>query len=281
MELKGSSVIITGGAGGIGTATARRLLGAGAIVSLWDVSGEALRAAQARLVEEGYDAERIFTHVVDLADHDRVAELVGTAIAETGRIDALVNNAGHLAPGDFLDQPPEVWRTTVDVNLSGLINATHAVLPHFYERGHGHVTNISSASSFVGVSGLAVYSATKWAVWGLTEALRHEAENHGRTGVRFSSIHPNYISRGMFEGARIGGIGGLIFPRLDDHDVVAEAIVEGALRRGRRVVRRPRSLRLAVALRGILPDAAFARVARWLNVHTSMHGWTGRRQEVR
>lgn len=281
MQLKGRSAIITGGAGGIGTAVARRLLGAGASVSLWDVSRPALDAAYARLIEEGHDGQRIFTHEVDLTDRERVTELAAVAVDDAGRLDALVNNAGHLAPGDFLDQPPEVWQTTVDVNLTGVINATYAVLPHFYERGEGHVVNVSSASSFVGVSGLAVYSATKWAVWGLTEALRHEAENHGRTGVRFSSIHPNYISHGMFGGARIGGLGGLIFPRLDDHDVVAEAIVERALRRGRRVVRRPRSLRLAMALRGILPDVAFARIARWLNVHTSMHSWTGRRQEVR
>jgi all-trans-retinol dehydrogenase (NAD+) len=92
-------------------------------------------------------------------------------------------------------------------------------------------------------------------------------------------VHPNYIARGMFGGARIGGLGGLVFPRLKNHDVVAKAVVEGALKRGRRSPKRPRSLRLAVLLRGILPDAWFAASARALNVHTSMAGWHGANDE--
>lgn len=275
MELAGSSVLITGGAGGIGRATARRLLDAGARVVLWDVGREALDAARAFLAGSGGEPERITTDVVDITDAAAVASAVERLADGDGVPDAIVNNAGHLAPGDFLDQPADVWETTVRVNLTGVVNVTRAVLPHYYETGRGHVVTISSASSFVGVSGLAVYSATKWAVWGLTEALRHEALNHGRRGVRFSSIHPNYIARGMFEGARITGLGGLIFPRLRDHDVVARAIVEDALRRGKRIVRRPRSLRLAVTLRGLLPDALFAVIARALKVHSSMSGWTG------
>lgn len=275
MELADSNVLITGGAGGIGMATARRLLGAGARVVLWDVGNESLDAARATLVDAGFDAAGIETDVVDITDAAAVARAARRLAAGAGVPEAIVNNAGHLAPGDFLDQPAEVWEATVRVNLTGVVNVTRAFLPYFYERDRGHVVNISSASSFVGVSGLAVYSATKWAVWGLTEALRHEAVNHGKHGVRFSSIHPNYIARGMFEGARITGLGGLVFPRLRDHDVVARAVVEDALRRGKRIVRRPRSLRLAVTLRGLLPDALFALLARALNVHSSMSGWTG------
>lgn len=267
-------VVLTGGGGGIGTATAARLLALGAVVTLWDLSQAALTRAVAALSDGGHARERVHAHVVDLTDRDRVRELADLAIVEMGGIDVLINNAGHLAPGDFLDQPAGVWETTVAVNLTGVINTTHAVLPHLYRRNSGHVVNIASASSFVGVSGLAVYSATKWAVWGLTEALRHEAENLGRS-VRFSSVHPNYIARGMFEGARIGGLGSLIFPRLRDHDVVARAIVEQAILKGARVVRRPGSLSLATLLRGLLPDAVFARLVRLLRVHTSMAVWTG------
>ena len=274
MELTGACVIITGGAGGVGLATARRLLTAGCIVALWDLAEPALESAASLLAEEGHPRQRIITRVVDITDRGSVADGVAQALAGMGRIDVLVNNAGHLAPGRFLDQPADVWETTVDVNLVGLINVTRAVLPHLYEHNRGQVVNVCSASSFVGVSGLAVYSATKWAVWGLTEALRHEAVNE-RSAVRFSSVHPNYIARGMFEGARIRGLGGLLFPRVPDHDVVARAVVEQAIRRGRRVVRRPRSLRLAILLRGLLPEALFAWSARRLQVHTSMSSWTG------
>lgn len=274
MNLKECCVLVTGGAGGVGVATARRLLAAGSRVTLWDLSKEGLERASSLLVAEGHPEERVLTDVVDITDSASVCDAVERSLYAMGRIDVLVNNAGHLVPGGFLDQPAEVWQSTVGVNLCGLINVTRAVLPHLYAQNHGRIVNISSASSFVGVSGLAVYSATKWAVWGLTEALRHEAVND-RRAVRFSSVHPNYISRGMFEGARIRGLGGLLFPRLSDHDVVAKAIVDRAIRRGRPVVRRPRSLRLAILLRGLLPEALFAWAARRLQVHTSMQSWTG------
>lgn len=287
MDLAGRHVIVTGGAGGIGMATARRLLHAGCVVTLWDLEQESLQAARSALEGElaagngnRRPQARVRTGVVDITDRERVGELVEDAIRDVGGIDVLVNNAGHLAPGGFLDQDAGVWETTVNVNLTGVINATHAVLPHFYERGSGQIVNIASASSYVGVSDLSVYAATKWAVWGLTEALRHEAINRQARGVRFSSVHPNYIAHGMFGGARLRGLGGLIFPRLPDHDVVAKAIVEKAIRRGRLVVRRPRSLRLAILLRGILPEAVFNYVVRAMNVHTSMRSWTGDRKEV-
>jgi all-trans-retinol dehydrogenase (NAD+) len=279
MKLNDARVILTGGAGGVGMATARRLLEAGCIVTLWDLSPEALTRAVDDLVAEGCRRDRVYFHRVDVTDRQTVAEAVGAALADMGGVDVLINNAGHLAPGNLLDQGADVWETIVRVNLAGVINVTHEVLPHLFAQEGGHIVNICSAASFVGVPGLAVYSATKWAVWGLTEALRHEAKNAGHPGVRYSSVHPNYISRGLFEGARIGGLGGLILPRLRDHDVVAKAVVESALKRGRRVVRRPRSLILATLLRGLLPDAAYSWATRALDVHTSMRSWTGRREE--
>jgi len=277
MQLHGKAAIVTGGAGGIGRAIARRLLLAGCDVELWDLDQERLDEARTDLeIDLRADGvHRVTTTAIDLTDNQAVVAASAAAIERYGDIDILVNNAGHMAPGDFLDQPAELWRTTVDVNLTAVIQVTHAFLPHFYQRGTAGVVNISSASAFVGVAGLAVYSATKWAVWGLTEALRHEARNRGARRIQFSSVHPNYISQGMFGGARIGGVGGLIFPRLRNHDVVAKAVVEAALRRGRRSPKRPRSLRLAVFLRGILPDAWFGVSARAMNVHKSMAGWHG------
>ncbi len=275
MKLSKKGVVITGGAGGIGTATVRRLLAEGCLVSIWDISHDVLDRAAGLLAEEGITGGRLFFHAVDITDGDAVLKAVDTALSEMGRIDILINNAGHMAPGKLTDQHPFVWETTIRVNVTGVINVTHAVLPHFYSRKSGHVVNISSAAGLVGVSGLAVYSASKWAVFGLTEALRHEAADSGYKQIRFSSIHPNYISSGMFEGAKIKGLGGLVIPRLRNHDVVAKAIVEKALKKNRRIVRRPRTLWLATFLRGILPDAGFSWVARILNVNTSMNTWRG------
>ena len=120
---------------------------------------------------------------------------------------------------------------------------------------------------------LAVYSASKWAVWGFSEALRAEAAERG---VLVSSIHPSYIAEGMFAGARLHGAGRLLVPLLRSHDLIAEAIVCDALGRGRTCVMRPRSIRLAVLLRGILPDRWFNRLMRRLGVWASMSTWRGR-----
>ncbi|MFW5728867.1 MAG: short-chain dehydrogenase, partial [Spirochaetota bacterium] len=87
---------------------------------------------------------------------------------------------------------------------------------------------------------------------------------------------PNFLKTGMFEGAQLHGFGAVVFPRVDGHDVVAKAVVEKALVRGRRVVRRPRSLRLVPLLRGILPDPVFGAIGRAAQLHTTMEGWRGR-----
>lgn len=268
-RLRGAVVLLTGGAGGVGYAVARRLVAAGARVVLWDVDVDGL----SRVAEElGRDAIR--TDVVDLTDSQAVLDAVARVRSVWGPPDMLINNAGVLVPGDFHERHISDWQRTVDVNLTAQLCVTHAVLPEMYRRGTGHIVNVCSAASFVGVAGLAAYSATKWALWGFSEALRHEARNLG-VSVHISSVHPMYIARGLFAGARIRGPGGCIFPRVPHHDVIARAIVESALRRRRRVVCRPRSLHLVPFLRGVSTDRAFAWLGRVLQVNRSMDSWHG------
>ncbi len=275
VHLPGSHAVITGGARGIGLATARRLLAAGCRVSLWDRDAPGLRAAAAELRRDEPGAH-LHTEVCDVTDYDQLRRALAAGTDELGPVDILINNAGHLAPGHFTDQDAETWMTSLDVNLNALIYLTRLVIPGMYERRTGHVVNISSAAGTIGVPGLAVYSAAKWAVWGFSEALRAEARPHG---VMVSSIHPSYIAEGMFAGAELKGLGKLIVPLLRSHDVVAEAIVESALRRGRYSPKRPRTVRIAVFLRGILPDPWFNRLIQHLGAWESMSGWHGRSPE--
>ena len=144
-----------------------------------------------------------------------------------------------------------------------------------YQNNFGHIINISSASSTIGVPSLSVYTATKWAVWGFTESMRFEAQNKGKN-VKFSSIHPSYIKTGMFEGAKLGFLGNLIVPLVKDHDVIAKAIVEDAISKGKYMVLRPRSLRLSILLRGILPDFLYQKMLIIMGVHKSMNSFKGR-----
>ena len=274
MDLKSKCAVVTGGAMGIGLATAKRLIAEGCQVTLWDLNGLALEDAKKALENMG---GQVFAHVCDVTDKARVYELAKQAVADMGKVDILVNNAGYVMGGDFIEQPDEVWEKTIAVNLTSFIYTIKAFLPGMYERDCGHVVNISSASALVGVPDLAMYCATKWAVWGLTESLRFEAWERDKKGVRWSSIHPCYIAKGMFEGAKLRGIANLIAPLLKDHDVVAEAIVESALKRGRYSPKRPRTLRSMVLLRGLVPDELYQWLLDLLGVTGSMKHWVGRK----
>lgn len=271
MKLEGKRAVVTGGAMGIGFDTARRLVAAGAYAMVWDIDKEKLAQAVSALPRG-----RAEGRLCDVTDLERVAGLVAEAEA-AGGIDILVNNAGCVRGGDFHAGTIADWDLTLEVNLGALMRLTRLVLPGMLARGTGHVVSISSAAGTIGVSGLAAYSAAKWGVVGLMESLRHEARNLGKRGVRFSSVHPGYIATGMFEGARIGGLGGILVPLVKEHDVIAKAVVEACLKRGRKIAFRPRTVKLAVILRGILPYSAFLSFVRFLGIHRSMEQWTGRK----
>ena len=272
MDLKGRGAVVTGGAMGIGLATSKRLVREGCAVTIWDLNAAALEEAKKELEALG---GKVFTHVCDVTDKKRVYELAKTAAAEMGQVDILINNAGYVMGGDFVDCPDEVWEKTINVNLTSMIYTIKACLPGMYERNCGHIVNISSASATLGVPCLSMYAATKWAVWGLTESLRFEAWERGKRGVKWSSIHPSYIAKGMFEGAKLGFLGNLIAPLLKDHDVIAEAIVESALKKGRYSPKRPWTVHLIPRLR-LLPDSWFQALVVLLGVTGSMKCWVGR-----
>ncbi|MFP4210504.1 MAG: SDR family NAD(P)-dependent oxidoreductase [Alkalispirochaeta sp.] len=273
LSLNGAHAVVTGGARGIGFATTRRLLAAGAVVSLWDRDIDALDGAEKLLGKDGFDPGSIGTVAVDITDSSAVSDALERSVAVHGVVDILVNNAGYFAPGAFIDQPPEIWMRTLEINVNALVYLTRLVVPGMYERRRGHIVNISSAAGVIGVPRLAVYSAAKWAVWGFSEALRGEALEHN---VMVTSVHPSYVATGMFGGARLTGLGALLVPQLASHDVVAEAIVEQGLRKGKGRVMRPRSVRLAVLFRGVLPDRWFNGLMRLLGVWNSMSTWHGR-----
>ncbi|MBN1548447.1 MAG: SDR family NAD(P)-dependent oxidoreductase [Syntrophaceae bacterium] len=274
MELKSACVVITGAAMGIGLATAKRLIDEGSIITLWDINPDALKRAEDLLESEG---GKVFTNVLDITDKKAVYEAAEQARQKMGRVDILINNAGYVSGGTLLEGTDEVWERTINVNLTSMIYTIRAFLPEMYARNSGHIVNISSAAATIGVPGMAVYTATKWAVWGLTESMRMEAYETGKTGVRWSSVHPSYIRHGLFEGARLRGLGNLIVPLISDHDVVARAIVSGALKKGRFSPKRPRTVNMTLRFRALMPDSWFQRFLILFGVPGSMSNWKGRR----
>ena len=183
------SILITGAASGIGLATARRFHTNGWRVGLLDVNEGALQAVHAEL------GERCWYRRLDVTDMGQ-CEAAVAAFAESagGRLDVLFNSAGVLRMGHFEDLSAEQHRFTLDVNVAGTLQMCLAALPYLKQSRSPRVLNMSSASALYGVPHLASYSASKFAVRGLTEALDLEWRRHG---IRVQDLMPPFVNTGM------------------------------------------------------------------------------------
>lgn len=272
-KLNSRKAVVTGGAMGIGLATARRLLDEGCDVTIWDLNPQALKKVEKELKAMGKG--NVFAYECDVTDKKKVKTLADKAEKDMGRVDFLINNAGMEMHGRFCDKKIEDWERETAVNLNSIYYCTHSILPGMYKRNFGHIVNISSAAGLIGVGELAVYCATKWAVYGLTESLRVEALTDKKK-IKYTSIHPHFIKEGLFKGGRLNFIGELFIPRISTHDVVAKAIVDKALKQGRTTVKIPVTLQLAQIFRALLPSVLFQIMAvKLFGTGTGMREWTG------
>lgn len=174
--LKGRSVLVTGGANGIGAAIARRLAEEGCAVGIFDLDAAAGEKMAGEIKAGG---GRASSHVVDIADYDAVARGVVGFESSFGPVSFLVNNAGWDRAANFLDTTPEFWRKVVAINLFGPLNMNHVVLRGMATRGFGRVVNIASDAGRVGSSGEAVYSACKGGIIAFTKTLARELVGKG------------------------------------------------------------------------------------------------------
>jgi NADP-dependent 3-hydroxy acid dehydrogenase YdfG len=192
-SLKGSTALVTGASSGIGEATARALAGHGAAVAVAARRGDRLDALVAAIEADGGRALAIET---DITDREQAIAAVERTVAELGRLDVLINNAGVMLLGPAVDAPIEEWDRMVALNLNGMLYVAHAATPHLLraaEDGPRRVADLVNVSSVAGrraTSGSGVYNATKFAVNAFTEALRQEVtERH----VRVSVIEPGAV----------------------------------------------------------------------------------------
>lgn len=174
-QLNGRAAIVTGGGGGLGLATARRLASEGASILIADVDRDLVEGATDQL---GGTTRGV---AVDVTDDASVEAMTATARQAFGRIDILVNAAGIGEQTAFLKQKTEDFRRIVEVNLTGSYRCAKAVAPSMIEAGWGRIVNISSVAGLVGISGRVGYGASKHGVVGLTRTLAIELAPHGIT----------------------------------------------------------------------------------------------------
>lgn len=214
-SLRGRRIAITGAGRGIGLATARALYQRGATIVIGDLDNESAAAA-AGLVGPGTEA-----YPVDVSDYESFAAFHKEATADAP-LDVLINNAGIMPIGRFLDQSADRHRRAVEINVMGCINGMHLALPAMVERGSGHIINIASSAGKTPVPGGLTYCGTKAAVIALTETARVE---YADTGVQFTCVMPSFTNTEL-----IAGTAGLKFIPTAQPEDVAQAIVDAVAR---------------------------------------------------
>ncbi len=193
-------VVITGAGSGIGRALALDLAGRGALLALSDVD-EAGLAATVDLVK-GAGAREVRSDRLDVADRAAFTAYAAAVAEQFGRVNVVINNAGVALAGDLGDLTYEDMDWIVGVNFWGVVHGTREFLPHLIASGDGHVVNLSSLFGLISMPGQSMYNATKYAVRGMTEALRQEMLIAGHP-VGVTAVHPGGIKTAIARNARV------------------------------------------------------------------------------
>ena len=193
MRLEGKVALISGGARGIGAATARLMAGEGASVVIADVLEKEGMETEAKISEAG--GEVLFVRLDVTSEADWNAAVTAT-VTKYGKLDILVNNAGISSRTGVEETTVESWDQVMDINAKGVFLGTKAAIPEMRKAGGGSIINISSIYGIVGSGGSASYHASKGAVRIFTKAA---AVQYAREGIRVNSVHPGFVDSPMTE----------------------------------------------------------------------------------
>ncbi|MFC3457936.1 SDR family NAD(P)-dependent oxidoreductase [Massilia haematophila] len=197
MNLSNRVAVITGAGSGIGRATAFAFARRRCHLALADIDHASLKETAWLLDKQGV---RITTHVLDVADREAVRALPDEVQAAHGRVDVLVNNAGVALGGSFEQVSEDDFDWLMEINFHGVVRMTRAFLPHLRRSDEARIVNVSSIYGIVAPPGQAAYSASKFAVRGFSNALRHELEG---SSVGVSVVHPGGVATAIAHKARV------------------------------------------------------------------------------
>ena len=197
--LRGGVVVLTGAASGIGAALAANLARRGMHLALVDLNAAGLEATAAQARAAGVT---VSTHALDVADHAAVAALPAEVLARHGRVTALVNNAGVALGGMFEQVAAEDFDWLMEINFGATVRLTRAFLPVLAREDAAQLVNVSSIFGIIAPPGQTAYSASKFAVRGFSESLRHELAMNG-SPVGVTLVHPGGVRTAISENARL------------------------------------------------------------------------------
>lgn len=196
-KLEGKTVLITGGASGIGKIMVRLMLERKAKVIIWDINQEKLDETISEFSNKG----KVFGYNVDVSDIEQIQETAKKVKQEIGVVDVLINNAGIIVGKYFSEHTVSDISKTMEINANAPMFTTKAFLDDMLNQNSGHICNIASSGGIVSNPKMSVYAASKWFLIGWSDSLRLEMKQMGKT-VNVTTIMPYYINTGMFDGVK-------------------------------------------------------------------------------
>lgn len=263
-------VLITGAGSGIGALLAEKLAAEGAHVIVTARRKAAAEEVAQRIRNMGGEATAMTLDVSKLGTFNGFRDRLHTKL---GNIDILVNNAGVVFGGEFEKVELADHLNTFQINATGLMALSHAFMDDMMHSRRGHLVNIASASSYVGLPYGSTYAASKWAVLGFSESLRLELKERGIHNMHVTTVCPSYISTGMFDGVKSP----LLSPMLTPEKVV-QAIIKG-IKHKQALVQAPAIVKRLDLIKGALPLMAWDELAKLTGMSTSMRSWKGKQAD--
>ncbi len=266
-KISGKSVLITGGANGMGRIMAERVAAKGAeSIILWDIDKGGLRKTADQLAQK---CNNVYHQVVDIRNTDKMDEAADDLKSKIGAVDILINNAGVVVGKPFNLHSREDIDFTMEVNTMGMMHMTRNFLSEMIDQGSGHVVNFASAAGLTPNPNMSVYVASKWAAVGWSESLRIELEQ-SKSNINVTTITPSYIDTGMFEGVKAPLLTKMVKP-----EAMVDKIIR-AIEKNQIIVRAPWSVNILPAARGLLPARMFDIVAgKMFGLYHSMDDFKG------
>jgi short-subunit dehydrogenase len=258
---KDKIAIITGGASGIGRAVAQQISKRGAVCILADRDYD-LAEETAKAIEKAGGKAKPYR--LDVTDRTAVKKLVDDTVTEYGRLDYMFNNAGIGIVGETQDFEYEDWKSVIDVDLYGVVHGICAAYPVMVKQGHGHIVNTGSVAGLIPIPGEISYTAAKFAVVGLSHALRTEA---AAFGVKVSVVCPGIVNTPILQTGKVikharDKMFSLLPPPISPEEM-AQAIVRG-VERNQRMIIAPFNMKVSWFFYRLFPGAVFMYADRML-----------------